>query len=119
MTIVWTCYIIFQSTLPVWGATLTRSKAGREYLEFQSTLPVWGATLRPGMWYLSWSISIHAPRVGSDNSATLFPVLQSISIHAPRVGSDNDGLSVRYNIKISIHAPRVGSDYSSATRSKP
>ena len=35
---------IFQSTLPVWGATLVReSYSGSEL--FQSTLPVWGATL--------------------------------------------------------------------------
>ena len=78
---------------------------------FQSTLPVWGATF--DMWGLSsWlSISIHAPRVGSDHvklveryKLTYFnprspcgerlplnnykAIQNDISIHAPRVGSD-------------------------------
>ena len=36
----------FQSTLPVWGATITPDQLLSDTL-FQSTLPVWGAT-RPG-----------------------------------------------------------------------
>ena len=57
---------------------------------FQSTLPVWGATL-PGCGFPPASvISIHAPRVGSDVRRVLCPEHQhSISIHAPRVGSDS------------------------------
>ena len=80
---------LFQSTLPVWGATPTgqvihisfcyfnpRSPCGeRPYktanfdaiMQFQSTLPVWGAT--PEDFYRVaelQNISIHAPRVGSD-----------------------------------------------------
>ena len=40
---------LFQSTLPVWGATRVHSIKG-EKSEFQSTLPVWGATrLRHGV----------------------------------------------------------------------
>ena len=35
---------VFQSTLPVWGATTFRDGDFHGYL-FQSTLPVWGATL--------------------------------------------------------------------------
>ena len=35
----------FQSTLPVWGATIPRSSSSSSAL-FQSTLPVWGATCR-------------------------------------------------------------------------
>ena len=57
---------IFQSTLPVWGATFDVFCA-LVYVGFQSTLPVWGAT--PGQIeasFTSISISIHAPRVGSD-----------------------------------------------------
>ncbi len=34
---------IFQSTLPVWGATVAETTTYIKY-EFQSTLPVWGAT---------------------------------------------------------------------------
>ena len=58
-----------------------------------------------------WDISIHAPRVGSDvladeeNNTEII-----ISIHAPRVGSDGLGKPYSSARVISIHAPRVGSD---------
>ena len=56
---------VFQSTLPVWGATIVYLIAWIAII-FQSTLPVWGAT-RPPSWRKAWArISIHAPRVGSD-----------------------------------------------------
>ena len=56
----------FQSTLPVWGATLISLNVMTRTLLFQSTLPVWGATrLETGLEALT-VISIHAPRVGSD-----------------------------------------------------
>ena len=56
---------------------------------FQSTLPVWGATCGFILKPTSMSISIHAPRVGSDRPAALIQcVAVYISIHAPRVGSD-------------------------------
>ena len=57
----------FQSTLPVWGAT-DQIKAQFWITEqFQSTLPVWGATIGQGDKQVSVvKISIHAPRVGSD-----------------------------------------------------
>ena len=81
-----------------------------------------------------WTISIHAPRAGSDQAFTLtgeqamkfqstLPVRgatdaepaphtsQSISIHAPRAGSDPSVIScVEVVPVISIHAPRAGSD---------
>ena len=34
----------FQSTLPVWGATLRQASSLNSWVLFQSTLPVWGAT---------------------------------------------------------------------------
>ena len=37
--------ILFQSTPPVWGATLSRDILGWNCSVFQSTPPVWGATL--------------------------------------------------------------------------
>ena len=65
-----------------------------------------------GGWsYHLLEISIHAPRVGSDNHERKRPSRKNISIHAPRVGSDEAG-NVEYNRgEISIHAPRVGSDH--------
>ena len=102
----------FQSTLPARGATPVgrytmrfvddfnpRSPHGERLgvtllpaplVPFQSTLPARGATDPAGVKYwLSPSISIHAPRTGSDS-----PVFRTrieaaiISIHAPRTGSD-------------------------------
>ena len=43
------------------------SSAGR-FLIFQSTLPVWGATYLAGNTITQNAISIHAPRVGSDRN---------------------------------------------------
>ena len=55
---------------------------------FQSTLPVRGATLRRGFKSSQTTISIHAPRAGSDPLRN-DPARQGrISIHAPRAGSD-------------------------------
>ena len=123
----------FQSTLPVGGATMTFPP--RLFLMvFQSTLPVGGATWYRGCllgcrsdfnprspWgerppidkrrYPVETISIHAPRGGSD----FFPILgccngrdfnpRSPWGERPRVGS----LSW-IKMPISIHAPRGGSD---------
>ena len=56
----------FQSTLPVWGATELPAVTFYEQQKFQSTLPVWGATTVGVDPHNSITISIHAPRVGSD-----------------------------------------------------
>ena len=100
----------FQSTLPVWGATLI-AIVDAPYTQFQSTLPVWGATCgqrtqprrrddfnprspcgerltEPALKLLAVVISIHAPRVGSDLAVDTGVRVSLISIHAPRVGSD-------------------------------
>ena len=58
---------LFQSTLPVWGAT-RGLLSDVEVAEFQSTLPVWGATRIEEIAGAVVAISIHAPRVGSDAS---------------------------------------------------
>ena len=59
------------------------------------------------------SISIHAPRTGSDNARDAVARLDDdISIHAPRTGSDAMGGKTKMKKYISIHAPRTGSDLS-------
>ena len=78
--------------------------------EFQSTLPVWGATVTRYQLFVDGEISIHAPRVGSDARVLNLVQLLVISIHAPRVGSDRRDPHPRGRADISIHAPRVGSD---------
>ena len=86
-----------------------QAAAGRER-EFQSTLPVWGATVQLVGLFQIPGISIHAPRVGSDSMPAMVGSGGIISIHAPRVGSDPGSQASACNKGISIHAPRVGSD---------
>ena len=61
-----TLSVRFQSTLPVWGATHWCNYTIL-LTEFQSTLPVWGATIIYNSVLPLVTISIHAPRVGSDS----------------------------------------------------
>ena len=57
------------------------------------------------------TISIHAPRTGSDVCDIVLPDVLSISIHAPRTGSDAEaGYQLVLRNEISTHAPRTGSD---------
>ena len=80
---------LFQSTLPVGGATWRATVFGLMQLEFQSTLPVGGATTGGVPRALHRDISIHAPRGGSDDGeGGAEGGTQGISIHAPRGGSD-------------------------------
>ena len=108
--------------------------SARTAVIFQSTLPGWGATSKFCMSVWFCEISIHAPRMGSDRCGRLRTLREPrISIHAPRMGSDHlTGVSGRttadFNPRspdgerpergvtgvahgdISIHAPRMGSD---------
>ena len=56
------------------------------------------------------SISIHAPRTGSDAVQASLRGKRLISIHAPRTGSDCPQRRFPRSLPISIHAPRTGSD---------
>ena len=60
----------FQSTLPAWGATAAKNYAEAWRIEFQSTLPAWGATTDSVKTIRPKTISIHAPRMGSDTLNT-------------------------------------------------
>ena len=78
----------FLSTLPAWGATVFADLEPVN-VGFLSTLPAWGATITGTTPAQTTEISIHAPRVGSDDIETsVLPFVKEISIHAPRVGSD-------------------------------
>ena len=80
--------ILFQSTLPVRGATFAKYFWQIIHLEFQSTLPVRGAT-RPGhLQLVSIGFQSTLPVRGA-TEVVVVPLLSSlISIHAPREGSD-------------------------------
>ena len=59
------------------------------YIVFQSTLPIRGATKRSPKSENGGLISIHAPHTGSDdNPQGVWDVIE-ISIHAPHTGSDS------------------------------
>ncbi len=110
-----------------WGERLINSVSSPKYSLFQSTLPVGGATCRYRPRRTFHCISIHAPRGGSDplnpsdvHIGVLFqstlPVggatismsvtnpIVTISIHAPRGGSDSCGR--RVHCKASYFNPR-------------
>ncbi len=92
--------LLFQSTLPVGGATpLSGSNLRRSI--FQSTLPVGGATFCAGRCRAGRRISIHAPRGGSDRADLQRVLSRRISIHAPRGGSDQR----------KVHKPGVHYDF--------
>ena len=101
----------FQSTLPGWGATRIGGFDGSVF-KFQSTLPGWGATIDTRNGVLIVSISIHAPRMGSDPGIGVSCIRKS-SYFNPR-SPDGERRRLRFEtpqIKaISIHAPRMGSD---------
>ena len=122
---------VFQSTLPVGGATTSPSDFRRRFI-FQSTLPVGGATSSKLCADPCARISIHAPRGGSDSQRGHgIGVPVPISIHTPRRGSDTSKVEplpmvfvfqstlptggatrpaavLLRNQPISIHAPRGG-----------
>ena len=122
----------FQSTLPVWGATIflrrqprpivnfnPRSPCGERLFlrctirinkRFQSTLPVWGATYVLKRTGSSAEFQSTLPVWGATGWTSTTTQSQEISIHAPRVGSDLAPACPSGCARISIHAPRVGSD---------
>ncbi len=129
----------FQSTLPARGATVAYYRNDKGGIDFNPRSPrgerpgPQGGPGRPG------SISIHAPREGSDSKSDGRADHRPISIHAPREGSDNGQTTIGYGCsqfqstlpargatlaiahhirpqQISIHAPREGSDRSSSRR---
>ena len=115
------------------GERLSRRRQRPAFLHFNPRSPRGERRQRAFHFVQGRSISIHAPRVGSDCNRFLRGLCAFlISIHAPRVGSDSRSRSPhtrRYNFnprsprgerpqartrwcsyRISIHAPRVGSD---------
>ena len=80
---------VFQSTLPGWGATVAGNIIGRGQI-FQSTLPGWGATAFP--WMPIAFLHDFNPRSPDGERLRHIPFdlpVKAISIHAPRMGSDN------------------------------
>ena len=88
---------------------MSTSRNGRR--RFQSTLPVWGATIHAFVLAALGGISIHAPRVGSDTQYTGTDVeLEVFQSTLPVWGATPLRGHEAMGMDISIHAPRVGSD---------
>ena len=126
---------VFQSTLPGWGATGPAPSTPCA-CDFNPRSPDGERLASVTVASAVSSISIHAPRMGSDPRRGLRRyVWSSISIHAPRMGSDSGVLRhplspsqfqstlpgwgathvkrrLDFGRAISIHAPRMGSDNS-------
>ena len=93
----------------------------REMRKFQSTLPVWGATVHHSCAFVNILISIHAPRVGSDEfPETDKPYPNNFNPRSPCGERPVRPLMVcKHCGNISIHAPRVGSDARSIATASP
>ena len=101
----------------MWGAT-GRKRANNSKRIFQSTLPVWGATLLPFRNQSTPAISIHAPRVGSDTKGGIHILnMDLFQSTLPVWGATNPWAMFKRGFIISIHAPRVGSDGNMETES--
>ena len=80
----------FQSTRPVWGATIQRG-AQQHDIQFQSTRPVWGATRVPHRLTPAHKFQSTRPVWGATIGIAVGQDERVISIHAPRVGRDYTG----------------------------
>ena len=79
---------LFQSTLPAWGAT-KRPEGSEPNILFQSTLPAWGATAFPSASvYSNSDFNPRSPHGERHFNLTVSVMPFTISIHAPRMGSD-------------------------------
>ena len=134
----WTQGNVFQSTLPLRGATILLAFASTRYT-FQSTLPLRGATstctptaspcdyfnphspcgerLEPRHPLREHRISIHTPLAGSDN-ALVAPCAALLKFQStlPLRGATDSDTAHYYLIVISIHTPLAGSDCPSTGR---
>ena len=86
------------------------ARRGYVQLVFQSTLPLRGATAYRFSIDETLIISIHTPLAGSDVCGRISVDGEFISIHTPLAGSDSNRTVVELHVDISIHTPLAGSD---------
>ena len=79
----------FQSTLPLRGATICAC-VGATRCAFQSTLPLRGATINVLMLHIQQSFQSTLPLLGATGAAGGALVALHISIHTPLAGSDGE-----------------------------
>ncbi len=95
------------------------ARRGYVQLVFQSTLPLRGATAYRFSIDETLIISIHTPLAGSDVCGRISVDGEFISIHTPLAGSDSQGRGTEGRGTISIHTPLAGSDSSPFQRQSP
>ncbi len=110
---------LFQSTLPIRGATADNDSAGKRQ-NFNPRSPYGERRWLDSLDGDEQAISIHAPHTGSDAEQEVTAAYaNAISIHAPHTGSDLPlNVAVELYHAISIHAPHTGSDHSNKCRHK-
>ena len=86
------------------------ARRGYVQLVFQSTLPLRGATAYRFSIDETLIISIHTPLAGSDVCGRISVDGEFISIHTPLAGSDKNPRFGHSQDLISIHTPLAGSD---------
>ena len=110
---------VFQSTLPARGATRHQGAVWIG-ITFQSTLPARGATSSVCARTRRLTISIHAPRTGSDNQEGFArKVPREFQSTLPARGATQQIGCITQFTGISIHAPRTGSDATLEITTKP
>ena len=102
---------LFQSTPPVWGATLADSNVHAPTCYFNPRPPCGGRHSYGLNYQKTGKISIHAPRVGGDALAWGFCAFYRRFQSTPPVwGATGGQTALPGEQEISIHAPRVGGD---------
>ena len=97
-------YTQFLSTPPAWGATRLLPDAGGDRYHFYPRPPHGERRMPTAIIHIANNISIHAPRMGSDQRMQSRVPTSTISIHAPRMGSD--GHAVNFYNAVANFYPR-------------
>ena len=103
--------LMFQSTLPAWGATSSPRKTQSPFTSFNPRSPRGERRTTELQQNGITRVSIHAPRVGSDHRSLHSPPHpRSFNPRSPRGERLETVRSKAQSAAVSIHAPRVGSD---------
>ena len=104
-------FTVFQSTLPMRGATYPSRRFLYGLDHFNPHSPCGERPRIKSKTGFNVTISIHTPHAGSDISGRRTARLPArISIHTPHAGSDTQPCGRGMTAHISIHTPHAGSD---------
>ena len=107
----WRRAVLFQSTLPARGATVSFPGVMPFLIYFNPRSPHGERPERPDSGRSREpDFNPRSPHGERPKSSRAQPGRMEISIHAPRTGSDRGRVRALPHFRISIHAPRTGSD---------